>query len=193
MNTQTTEYVWDPLVRVFHWTLVGSFVLAWATGDEWLGLHQLAGYTIGGLVALRLLWGLVGPRRARFSDFVRPPREVFAYLGDVVRFRARRYVGHNPAGGLMIVAMLSSLALTVASGVLTLGLEEFQGPAAGLAQHVGHGFAEALEELHEFCANFTVLLVAGHLVGVLVASFQHRENLVRAMWTGRKPRVAADH
>jgi len=192
MNTEHTDYVWDPLVRIFHWVLVTAFVVAWATGDDWMNLHELAGYTIGGLLLFRLLWGLIGPRHARFSDFVRPPREIAAYLADVVRFRARRYVGHNPAGGAMVLALLACLLLTVVSGVLTLGFEEFRGPAAGFAAAVGDGVADFVEESHELFANLTLLLVFAHIAGVLLASFQHQENLVRAMVTGRKPRVT-DH
>jgi len=189
MNVKQTVYVWDPLVRLFHWSLVTAYVVAWLTGDEWLTLHELAGYTIGTLVLIRLAWGVVGPRHARFSDFVRSPRDVAAYLADAVRFRARRYVGHNPAGGAMVIALLASLLLTVASGVLTLGFEEFQGPAAGLALSVGDAVAEAVEELHEILANLTLLLITGHLAGVLITSLLHRENLARAMVTGRKPRA----
>ena len=189
MNTQTTEYVWDPLVRLFHWSLVAAYALAWASGDDWMTLHEFAGYTIGGLLVFRLLWGLVGPRHARFGDFVYSPREVAAYLKDVVLFRARRYVGHNPAGGAMVVALLVSLLLTVLTGVLALGGEEFRGPAAGLAMSLGDSGAEFLEEAHEVLANLTLLLVFAHVAGVLVASFQHHENLVRAMFTGRKPRT----
>jgi cytochrome b len=192
MNTEQTDYVWDPLVRMFHWVLVTAFAVAWMTEDAWLDLHELAGYTIGGLLLLRLFWGLIGPRHARFSDFVRPPREVAAYLADVVRFRARRYVGHNPAGGAMVLALLACLLLTVVSGVLTLGFEEFRGPAAGFASAVGDGVADGVEETHELFANLTLLLVFAHVAGVLLASFQHHENLVRAMVTGRKPRVT-DH
>ena len=189
MNQPTTEYVWDPLVRLFHWTLVTAFLLAWVTGDDWLTPHQFAGYTIGGLLLFRITWGFVGPRHARFSDFVRPPRQVAAYLADVARFRARRHVGHNPAGGMMVVALLTSLFLTMVSGVLTFGAEEAQGPAAGLATWTGGAVAEVIEESHELLANLTLLLVFAHLAGVLLASLQHRENLVRAMVTGHKPRA----
>ena len=192
MNEAATEYVWDPLVRLFHWILVATFIIAWLTGDDWLDPHQFAGYAIGGLVLFRVAWGFIGPRHARFADFVRPQREVAAYLGDVALFRARRYVGHNPAGGMMIVALLVSLMLTVFSGVLALGIEEAQGPAAGLATWGGGVVAEIIEESHELLANLTLLLVFAHVAGVLLACLQHRENLVRAMVTGHKLRVTSD-
>ena len=189
MNTEVTEYVWDPLVRLFHWSLVTAYAVAWATGDDWMTLHEFAGYVIGGLLLFRLSWGVIGTRHARFGDFVRPPREVIAYLMDVVRGRPRRYVGHNPAGGAMVVLLLVTLLLTVVTGVLALGGEEFRGPAAGLAIRMGDDGAEFFEEAHEVLANFTLLLVFAHVAGVILASFQHHENLVRAMFTGRKPRA----
>ena len=97
--------VWDPLVRVFHWTLVIGFFTAYFTEgeEETLFLHTWAGYTVAGLVLVRLLWGFIGTRHARFSDFVRRPTVVKDYLSDVLRLKPQRYLGHNPAGGLMIV------------------------------------------------------------------------------------------
>ena len=113
-----TVRVWDPFVRVFHWSLVGLFVLAYATGDEIELVHVATGYAIATLLALRVVWGFVGPRHARFAGFVRSPGEVFAYLRDVVRNKPRRYLGHNPAGGAMIVLMILMLAATSATGYM---------------------------------------------------------------------------
>jgi len=192
MANKDSIYVWDPLVRIFHWSLVAAYALAWATGDDWMRLHEFAGYTIAGLLAFRLAWGVVGTRHARFGDFVRPPGEVLRYLKQALLFRAPRAVGHNPAGGAMVVALLVTLLLTVITGVLALGGEEFRGPAAGLATLLGDSGSEFFEEAHEVLANLTLLLVFAHVAGVLLASFQHHENLVRAMVTGRKPRVT-DH
>lgn len=186
MTTQSTIPVWDPLVRLFHWSLVLAFLVAFASGDEWLGLHVPAGFLIGGLIAFRLVWGVVGPRHARFSDFVRSPAAVRAYLGDLVSLRAPRYVGHNPAGGIMVLALLASLAVTTASGLALYGSAEFAGPLADLVSHAPF-WTGLLEGLHELAANLTVLLVVLHVAGVLVSSVLHRENLVRAMITGRKP------
>ncbi len=94
-------------VRVFHWSLVTLFVVAYATADEIEKVHIAAGYAIAGLVALRIVWGFVGPRHARFSSFVQSPRKTLAYLRDLALFRAPRHLGHNPAGGAMIVALLA--------------------------------------------------------------------------------------
>lgn len=167
-----TVKVWDPFVRLFHWSLAASFVVAYATGDEIEKVHVAAGYTIAGLVAARILWGIVGPRQARFSNFVRPPREVLTYLRDVLLLRAPRYLGHNPAGGAMIVALLAALILTCATGYM-MTTDSYWG-------------SKLMEDVHEFFANVTVGLVVAHILGVLVASFKHRENLVAAMITGRK-------
>ena len=96
-------------MRVFHWSLATLFLVAYATGDEVEKVHIAAGYAIAGLVAARILWGFIGPPHARFSSFVRRPREVFDYLRDVALLRAPRYIGHNPAGGAMIIALLATL------------------------------------------------------------------------------------
>jgi len=171
-----TVKVWDPFVRLFHWSLVASFVVAYATGDEIEKVHVAAGYTIAGLVTVRILWGIVGPRHARFSNFVRPPREVLAYLRDVLLLRAPRFLGHNPAGAAMIVALLAALISTCVTGYM-MTTDAYWG-------------AKWVEEVHEFVANLTVGLVVAHILGVLVASFEHRENLVASMITGRKRREA---
>ncbi|CUT09866.1 NiFehydrogenase I cytochrome b subunit [Bradyrhizobium sp.] len=164
--------VWDPFVRIFHWSLAGLFLLAYATGDEIENVHIAAGYIIAGLLALRIVWGFVGPRHARFRDFVRSPRAVLAYMRDVALLRAPRYLGHNPAGGTMVVALIVTLLGTCLTGyMMTTG--SFWG-------------AKWVEEVHEAFANLTIGLVVVHVFGVLLASFEHRESLVKAMITGRK-------
>lgn len=189
MNTTPSRDipVWDPAVRLFHWTLAGAFLVAYVTEDDWEMLHVNAGYLIGILIALRLLWGFVGPRHARFADFVRSPREVMTYLADAMRLRAPRYIGHNPAGGAMVVALLISLTLTVLTGIALYGATDFAGPLAGVWR--GEFAADVLEETHEIGANLTLLLVVLHLAGVLFASVEHGENLVKSMITGRKKEV----
>jgi len=187
MNRAATKVrVWDPLIRIFHWTLAAGFAVAYLTEDDLLTPHVWAGYLVGGLILFRVLWGFVGSPHARFTDFVRPPQEVFAYLKDVVAFRARRYLGHNPAGGAMVIALLLSLAATFVSGLAVYGAGEMAGPMAGWLAGIGEPGVEALEEVHELFANLTLALVVVHLVGVVLASLQHRESLVRAMFTGVK-------
>jgi len=177
--------VWDPLVRLFHWTLVMSFLVAYLTEDELQTLHVYSGYLIAGLLVVRLTWGFAGPKHARFSDFIRPSGEVTAYLKDLLKGRTARYLGHNPAGGAMILALLVSLSLTTFTGIAAYGVEG-GGPMAGWFMGTRVFGGEAMEEIHEFFANFTVLLVVVHVAGVILGSLLHGENLVRAMITGRK-------
>ena len=186
MNNTNQIKVWDLPVRLFHWTLVASFFIAYITEDDWLDLHVYAGYTVASLLIFRLFWGLVGTRHARFSDFVHTPREVLTYLKDMATFHPKRYLGHNPAGGAMVVALLVSLLITVLSGVLVYGAEEMAGPLRGLFVNAPEFVGDVFEELHEFFANFTLLLVAIHVAGVILAGLQHGENLVRSMFTGKK-------
>jgi cytochrome b len=164
--------VWDAPVRVFHWLLVLSFFGAFVTAESeyWRLVHVTLGYTVGGLVLFRLLWGLIGTRHARFASFVRGPAAVGRYIGALLRGQPAHPVGHNPAGALAIVLLLLLSVVTVASGWLTY--EDLGG--------------HWLEELHEGAANFMLLVVCVHVAGVAVSSWLHRENLVRAMLDGRK-------
>ncbi len=186
MHNDNEIKVWDLPVRLFHWTLVTSFFLAYITEDHWMGVHTFAGYTIGGLILFRIIWGLIGSKHARFSDFVRKPGEIKQYLKDIVHFRAHRYLGHNPAGGAMVIALLVSLIITVVTGLVTYGGKELAGPLAGLMMGMPEVVSDAFEELHEFFANLTLFLVVLHVAGVVSASLQHGENLIRAMFTGKK-------
>lgn len=172
MAPPATIRVWDPFVRAFHWTLVVLFASAFLSGDEVEWLHLSAGYEIVGLVLLRIAWGFVGPPHARFRAFVRPPREALAYLVDVVLLRPRRYIGHNPIGGVMIMVLLAMLGGLSATGYL-MTTDAFWG-------------AKWIEETHEALAYAMIGLITLHVCGVILASVTHRENLVKSMFTGRK-------
>jgi cytochrome b len=206
MNRPNTVKVWDPLVRLLHWTLVVAFTVAFISGDEVAGLHEWAGYVVLGVVGVRLVWGLLGSRHARFADFVFRPAVVLHYARSVLKGSAKRYLGHNPLGGAMIVALLISLLATGASGLAldstepdsaAVATQSAQAPPASPLSSVGHDDGErehedhegegVWEEIHEFFANLTLLLVFLHIGGVMLSSFMHHENLVRAMFTGRKP------
>jgi len=197
--------VWDPLVRFGHWALVAAFAVAYLSAEEEAGgpdpLHVWGGYVVGVLVVLRVVWGFVGPRHARFSDFVRSPIVALVYFKDLLYGRARRYIGHSPAGGAMVIALLVCLAATVATGLIAYG-EEGKGPLAvvmvtdaneagsrALAERRGGETESTIGELHGLMANITVALVVAHIFGVVVASVVHKENLVLAMITGRKRRT----
>jgi cytochrome b len=205
--------VWDLFVRIFHWTLVIAVATAYLVEPEdgTLVIHVWAGYTICGLLVLRVIWGFVGPKHARFSSFVYSPFTALAYLKDLVRGRAKRYVGHSPAGSLMVFALLGCLVITVGAGLTTLGAVKHKGPLAPLfassqtvsmtvpalistaradeygeeSEHRGRE-KSPIKEIHEFFANLTIILAFLHVGGVVVASLSHRENLARSMVTGRK-------
>ncbi|NBB70806.1 MAG: cytochrome B [Alphaproteobacteria bacterium] len=221
MNTEATVgttasiKVWDLFVRAGHWAIVVLFAAAYVTGDEGGWIHLWSGYAIAAIVVGRVIWGFVGPEHARFRDFVFGPVRVASYVGRLVSGRARRYVGHSPAGGTMAVLLLVMLAATTATGMAQYAQEAGRGPLAPLlagspaaverevgeheedegeyGEHAGgvRG-AEAEEgesafaEVHEVLANATLALIALHVVGVLYAGRAHHENLVRAMFTGRK-------
>lgn len=180
---QETIAVWDPLVRIFHWSLAAFFFIAYLTEDELLSVHVYAGYAVAGLIGFRLVWGLIGTRHARFSDFVTGPAGVLRYLGRLLTGRAPHYAGHNPAGGAMILALLVSLALTAFFGMALIA-GDGNGPLAGTFAAGWSG--EWTEEAHEVFANLTLFLVFLHVAGVVVSSLLEGQNLVRAMITGRK-------
>jgi len=223
-NPTETVRVWDPLIRIGHWVLVVAFATAYLTEGEPEWLHTWAGYAIAVTVLIRLIWGLVGPERARFSEFLAGPGRVYAYLRDLVTGKAPRHLGHSPAGAAMTIALLAALAVTAFSGMANLAAEEGEGPLAGIIAQVpkaasgeaggvvsgqptagGHEYAEHEHEehehgehgegegfwleVHETAANVTLALILLHLCGVILSSFVHRENLARAMVTGRKRAV----
>lgn len=171
-NETRTIKVWDAFVRVFHWSLVASFATAWWAGDDYETLHLVAGYSAAALVALRLIWGVVGTGYARFAQFLRAPATVLSYLKDILTGREVRYLGHNPAGGAMIVALLTTISAICFTGWL-LTTDMFWGTVM-------------MEIVHETLTNIALALIALHVSGVVLASVRHRENLVAAMLTGRK-------
>lgn len=172
-----TVRVWDPLIRVFHWALVASFAIAWISAEEWDAVHEWAGYIAAGLVLVRVVWGLIGPGYARFGQFLRSPRVVAVYLREMLRHREARYLGHNPAGGLMIVALMTAMLGVSLTGWLYT-TDAFWG-------------SEWMEETHEFLANSLLVMVGIHVAGVLLASLRHGENLVRSMFNGEKRAAAS--
>jgi cytochrome b len=200
--------VWDPLVRIGHWLLVVAFATAFVTQGDPEVVHTWAGYVLAAYVMIRIVWGFIGPADARFSSFVTSPARAAQYLAGLFRGSARRYLGHSPAGGIMVLALLASLAATTTVGMALYAVHDHKGPLAGLiggaspaaeqAQASGEtreGAArrreedpreELLEELHEFLAYLTLGLVIAHLGGVVLASRVHRENLTKAMITGDK-------
>jgi len=237
-------YVWDRFVRVFHWTLVVLFCTSYLTGDEIEWLHVYSGYGIAMLILARTLWGFIGSTHARFKDFLYSPMSALEYLKSLASGNPKDYLGHNPAGAMMVFALLIGMFLTTLSGMKLYAIEEGKGP---LAQQINvqmmstayadeheahekyekyeegeeyeaykHGdskYAEVeehdeyeksyekslkgeeheegeefWEETHEFAVNFMLLLVILHILGVILSSRAHGENLVKAMISGYKER-----
>lgn len=251
-NMHQRIYVWDKFIRLFHWSLVALFVTSYLTGENEHWTHFYSGYAIVTLIALRLIWGVIGSKYARFSEFVRSPSAVFRYMKSMATGNPKRYLGHNPAGGAMILMLLASLLVTTISGMKLLAIEEGQGPFAStinvsivqkayaddddheheyekyqldeykedheyendtykeqLKEYEANSEARASsdyearkkevtseddheaeeefwEEIHEASISFMLFLIILHVMGVIIASRQHKESLVKSMLSGYK-------
>ncbi|AMK79032.1 MULTISPECIES: cytochrome b/b6 domain-containing protein [Methylomonas] len=204
MSNENTVVVWDIFIRIFHWSLVIAFTVAYFTSEEENAWHIYAGYTVLGLIIFRILWGLIGSQHARFSDFVCSPGGVYNYIRELRAGSAKHYLGHNPLGGWMVVALLVTLLVVTISGLKVYAIEEGRGPLAGnpavltliSAAHAEDDEKEETEsqdeefweEIHEGSTNFMLFLISLHLIGVILSSKLHKENLVKAMLTGKKPK-----
>ncbi len=180
LNSRTIR-VWDMPTRVFHWSLVTMVAIAWVSAEadgSLFVIHVVSATTLVGFVVFRLLWGVIGSRHARFSDFVYPPHTVRDYAVRLMSFRPPHVVGHNPIGGWMILALLAALFVVVISGLMT-SEDGYVGPLS----HLAFG---GMDDLHEALANMLGLLIVLHVIGVLGHSLISRENLIRAMITGNK-------
>jgi cytochrome b len=218
MNTSTkTVNVWDPLVRIGHWTLVIAFFTAYFTEEDFLTQHTWAGYVVASVVLIRIIWGFIGSKHAKFKDFIYSSTAIFVYLKGLVGRKPQHYLGHNPAGGVMVFALLLSLASTTYTGIALYAVEKNAGPLAGIVANnnkvlpkasiistayadedgdegenkqenfsVNEADEEFWEGLHEFFVNLTLLLIMLHIGGVLLSSYVDKENLIKAMLTGRK-------
>jgi cytochrome b len=200
--------VWDIFVRLFHWALVGTIIVQYVSAESNKIIHKNTGYLIVCLVLLRIIWGLLGPKYARFSDFLYRPSMIIQYLSGLIRGKPKRYLGHNPAGGLMVFVMLITLTVTAFTGLKAIG-SKGHGPFAdkgyqivrqALADmdddeaHSGNerknrslnGKNEFWGEFHEAMTGFLLFLIIVHICGVIISSRIHRENLIWAMITGEK-------
>lgn len=209
MIPDSTIRVWDPFVRLFHWSLVSFFFIAYLSGDEENLVHIYSGYAVITLVLSRMIWGFIGTKYARFKQFWYSPASVLKYLKEFAFGKPLHYTGHNPAAAWMIFALLFCVMMTSISGLKLYGVEG-QGPLASSAaipavvaadfslirnasakdsrrkRHDDDELEEIWEEIHEFFANLTLLLVFAHIAGAIVASRVHGENLVKSMITGTK-------
>lgn len=208
--------VWDRFVRFFHWSLVLLIVTAYVSAERSETLHVWAGHAVLILIVMRVVWGFIGAPHARFCSFVTSPLAALAYLKALPARRAPRTLGHNPAGGWMVLALLAVIALTTLTGLANYAAEGKGVLAAVMAptavsvtdsragstpehdhlpgahetdhdEHDDDDDDDAVwHELHELMVNLMLMLVAVHIAGVLASSWGHRENLVRAMVTGTK-------
>jgi len=205
--------VWDIAIRGFHWTLLGCYAIAFISSENIMKLHVIFGYSVLFLVLFRILYGFVGSKYARFSDFLYRPAQIADYLKGLLIGRPKHYIGHNPAGGFMIVILLLSLLSLTLTGLKAYGVKGHGPLAKHEISYMTNAFAdndhkenhdehdsrkrrskknnrtendEFWEEIHETVAYFTLFLVSIHIMGVLVSSLVHRENLIKAMITGRK-------
>ncbi|MFZ6730687.1 cytochrome b/b6 domain-containing protein [Undibacterium sp. Ji42W] len=169
---KNSQPVWDLPVRLIHWAQVVIIIAAWITSGMTGIVHEYVGYGAGVLVLIRLVWGGIGNRYARFTQFLKLGQATADYLRLVVQSKAPRYIGHNPLGGWMAVALLSCLSLLVLTG-WAMGTDLLWG-------------YEWPVRVHVTIAWTMVGLIALHIFGVVFTSWQHRENLVKAMITGNK-------
>ena len=211
-----TIKVWDIFVRIFHWSLLAAIIAQLITAESAKSVHVTVGYFIVALLILRIIWGFIGSKHARFKDFIYPPADVLGYLNGLLRRQPKHYLGHNPAGGAMVCLLLLVLVLTTFSGLLTYGAEG-KGPFASrpagftsiaVASDDDHGDTEDHEaaeyaphnhsgenhsegahfwkEIHETLVGILLFLAGVHVCGVLASSYVHKENLIKAMVTGKK-------
>lgn len=186
MHNSNRIQIWDPLVRIFHWLLAGSFLTAYLLEDEMLNLHLLAGSIVLGLVIFRLIWGAIGTKHSRFSDFACSIRELKQHLHDLLHLRPAHHAGHTPAGGVMIFVLLTGLLMLSLSGVMLYSLENSSIPFASLMAGATPGTIMLIENSHTLIADTLALLILFHVAGVVVESVLQKENLIRAMFTGYK-------
>ena len=192
--------VWDLFVRVFHWSLLVLITTQLATAEDFQSVHVTAGHFIIALLILRIIWGFIGSEHARFKDFIYPPADIIDYLKGLFNGRAKRYIGHNPAGGAMACFLLFILVLTTLTGLLTYGAEG-KGPLAfgpveivtvASASEDHHDFdgegegSHFWKEIHESLVGILIFLASVHVCGVIASSYVHKENLVLGMVTGNK-------
>ena len=165
--------VWDIVVRITHWTVAAGIFANLLFTKDGSELHEVVGYTVVGIVVIRLLWGLVGTRYARFTDFFPTPTRLKGHLADLSARRVdEQHLGHNPLAAFMI--------FTLWAVIIGLGLTGYLMEAKIL------GNKDVMEGIHEFLANSLYLLVPLHIISAIVVSYWERQNLIKAMITGNK-------
>lgn len=184
--------IWDVPVRLFHWSLVLGFVLAYVSAEVGiLDAHVLIGYFLIFLLVFRVLWGFIGTQYSRFQSFLFSPAETMGYVKSIRTGQPAHYYGHNPAGALMVFGLLALLAAIFTSGLVTLATVDYEGPLLFLANQVSDDTSYFFRHAHDFFVDVALIVIPLHLLGVISGSIQHKENLARSMVTGMK-NVAPD-
>lgn len=165
-------YVWDVFVRIFHWSLVSGYIVTMFLSEEGRTLHRWTGYGILTLIALRLIWGFIGSPHARYKDFFPSPKTVWLHVSQMIKGTEPRYIGHNPAGAVMMIALVVFMSACGITGWMQ-GFDTFW----------GEGW---LQKTHEFFANSILWLAGIHILGAIIESLRHKDNLIRSMITGYK-------
>ena len=170
--------VWDIPTRVAHWLLVTAFILSFITGDseEWRLFHVAMGYAVAGVLVFRVFWGIAGTRYARFASFLFPPRQLFSYLGTLLKGKSGHWLGHNPAGSYAIYTLILLGFATVISGF------------ADYAEMAG----EWMEEAHHVLSYTMLGIAVFHVLGAILSSCVYQENLVMSMLNGYKQGESED-
>ena len=182
MNLQTIT-VWDPLIRIFHWSLLIAYTVAYFTQEQDYNRHLQSGYFILALIAVRLSWGVIGTQYARFTNFIYRPSTIYQYIKALINKQPPAYKGHNPAGGFMVMLLLICLLILCISGVALDAAENRSGPFANTHLFL---YQDIIVGVHSVFTYISLTLIVLHITGVLFSSFIHKENLVRAMITGKK-------
>jgi cytochrome b len=165
-------HVWDIVVRLFHWTVVTGCILNLFILDDGSLAHKIVGYSVAAALAIRIIWGFIGSKYARFADFFPTPGRFGSYAAALLRGCEPRMLGHNPAGALMMLALMALLAGVSVTGWM-MGLDAFWGDTW-------------LEDVHAGLADAILVLALVHAAAALIESWRHRENLVWSMVTGSK-------
>lgn len=179
--------VWDRVTRLFHWCFASTILGAWVSAElNYMEIHYLLGYLLTLLLAIRIPWGFIGGHYSRFRHFIYSPSETWSYIQSSFRGEPKHYTGHNPAGAAMVYVLLLTGLTLVLTGHINLASIEFEGPLVSLINPISDDTSEINYEIHELASNLICLLVPLHIAGALVASYQHKENLIKAMITGIK-------
>jgi cytochrome b len=185
--------VWDLPVRLAHWLLLALVGFSWWSGEQGgdqMVRHSWSGFAILTLVVFRIGWGVIGSDSARFVSFVRGPRASFAYLRSVLKRQPKAYLGHNPLGGWMIMALLLVLLVQVVTGLLGNDDSDYEAP---LAHWISHDTSSLVSALHGYSFDLLLILLGLHVAAVLTHVVLQRDDMLKAMFTGVKTSLTGDN